>query len=75
MSKSLKNFITIKDALKQYTPQQLRMAFLHHAWNTTLDFSENTMQVVLQAEKTFSVSKNLYCCDKKPKLQWNALHH
>ena len=57
MSKSLKNFITIKEALKQYTPQQLRLTFLHHAWNATLDFSENTMQAILQAEKTFNVSK------------------
>lgn len=32
MSKSLKNFITIAEALQQYTSRQLRFAFLLHSW-------------------------------------------
>ena len=56
MSKSLKNFVTIKDALKKYTAQQLRLAFLHHSWSATLDFSDNSMQAIIQIEKTFNVS-------------------
>ena len=56
MSKSLKNFVTIKDALKKYTAQQLRLAFLHHSWNATLDFSDNSMQAIIQIEKAFNVS-------------------
>lgn len=32
MSKSLKNFITIKEALNRNTARQLRIAFLLHAW-------------------------------------------
>ena len=55
MSKSLKNFITIKEALKRNTPSQLRLAFLLHRWNATLDYSENTMLEAIQFEKTMNV--------------------
>lgn len=51
MSKSLKNFITIKDALKKNSARQLRLAFLLHSWKDTLDYSENTMQDAVQYEK------------------------
>ncbi|KAA0199558.1 hypothetical protein HAZT_HAZT007346 [Hyalella azteca] len=44
MSKSLKNFITIGDALKQHSASQLRVAFLLHHWKDTLDYSSNTME-------------------------------
>ena len=56
MSKSLKNFITIKEALKKYSSRQLRLAFLLHAWNATLDYSEQTMREALHWEKMFNVS-------------------
>ncbi|XP_022083673.1 cysteine--tRNA ligase, cytoplasmic-like [Acanthaster planci] len=52
MSKSLKNFISIKDALKQYTSRQIRMVFLLHSWKDTLDYSADTMDVAVQYEKT-----------------------
>merc|ERR1719510_2865756 len=52
MSKSLKNFITIQEALKQNTARQLRLAFLLHAWKDTLDYSENTMGLAKSYEKT-----------------------
>ncbi|KAI1715685.1 tRNA synthetases class I (C) catalytic domain-containing protein [Ditylenchus destructor] len=51
MSKSLKNFISIKQALKQYTSRQLRILFLMHTWTEVLDYSTNTMERVLQFEK------------------------
>nr|XP_033784373.1 cysteine--tRNA ligase, cytoplasmic isoform X2 [Geotrypetes seraphini] len=51
MSKSLKNFITIKDALKNHTARQLRLAFLMHSWKDTLDYSNNTMESAIQYEK------------------------
>ncbi|XP_011785503.1 PREDICTED: cysteine--tRNA ligase, cytoplasmic isoform X2 [Colobus angolensis palliatus] len=51
MSKSLKNFITIKDALKKHSARQLRLAFLMHSWKDTLDYSGNTMESALQYEK------------------------
>ena len=56
MSKSLKNFITIKEALTRYSSRQLRLAFLLHAWNATLDYSEHTMTEALHVEKMFNVS-------------------
>lgn len=51
MSKSLKNFITIKDALKTHSARQLRLAFLLHSWNNTLDYGEATMKMAVQYEK------------------------
>ncbi|XP_034944373.1 cysteine--tRNA ligase, cytoplasmic [Chelonus insularis] len=51
MSKSLKNFITIQEALKRHTARQLRLAFLLHSWKDTLDYSDNTMDMAIQFEK------------------------
>lgn len=51
MSKSLKNFITIQEALKKHSARQLRLAFLLHSWKDTLDYSENTMNIAMQYEK------------------------
>ncbi|KAK0159588.1 hypothetical protein PV327_010684 [Microctonus hyperodae] len=51
MSKSLKNFVTIQEALKKHTARQLRLAFLLHSWKDTLDYSENTMEMAVQYEK------------------------
>eukprot|EP00055_Hartaetosiga_balthica_P011508 m.52525 g.52525 ORF g.52525 m.52525 type:complete len:610 (+) comp7623_c0_seq2:1772-3601(+) len=52
MSKSLKNFITIKQALQDYTPSQLRLCFLQSAWGSTLDYSSGRMAAAVQFEKT-----------------------
>ncbi|XP_054736500.1 cysteine--tRNA ligase, cytoplasmic [Anastrepha obliqua] len=51
MSKSLKNFVTIQEALKKNTPCQLRLAFLLHSWKDTLDYSNNTMEMACQYER------------------------
>ncbi|XP_078457612.1 cysteine--tRNA ligase, cytoplasmic [Lampetra planeri] len=51
MSKSLKNFITIKEALMSNTARQLRLAFLMHSWKDTLDYSSNTMESATQYER------------------------
>lgn len=51
MSKSLKNFITIKEALQQYTASQLRLTFLLHSWKDTLDYSPSGMQQAVQVEQ------------------------
>jgi len=55
MSKSLKNFITIKTALQQYSWRQLRLAFLLHSWTATLDYGEKTMAEALSWEKMLNV--------------------
>lgn len=51
MSKSLKNFITIKEALNTHTSTQIRFAFLLHSWKDTLDYSSNTMEIAIRYEK------------------------
>lgn len=51
MSKSLKNFITIKQALKEHSPALLRISFLLHSWKDTLDYSPNTMEGARQYYK------------------------
>jgi len=52
MSKSLKNFITIQEVLQKHSARQVRLAFLLHSWKDTLDYSENTMELVRGYEKT-----------------------
>ncbi|KAM3182992.1 hypothetical protein ACTXT7_011227 [Hymenolepis weldensis] len=64
MSKSLKNFITIRDALRQHTARELRFAFLLHSWRDTLDYGADTMNEALALSKTindflFNVSHTL----------------
>lgn len=54
MSKSLKNFITIQQALQKNTATQLRLAFLLHSWKDTLDYSDNTMEMAVQYERTLN---------------------
>lgn len=56
MSKSLKNFVTIKDALNKYSSRQLRLAFLLHSWKDTLDYSDNTMEVAVTYERMLNVN-------------------
>lgn len=43
MSKSLKNFITIKEALQKYSAKQLRIMVLQHLWNATVLYRESSM--------------------------------
>ncbi|KAJ3312389.1 hypothetical protein HDV04_003139 [Boothiomyces sp. JEL0838] len=43
MSKSLKNFITIKEALKSNSAAQIRIMFLLHQWNAVLDYSGGSL--------------------------------
>ncbi|XP_059060024.1 cysteine--tRNA ligase, cytoplasmic-like [Achroia grisella] len=54
MSKSLKNFVTINEALQRHTARQLRFAFLLHGWKDTLDYSDNTMEMAIQTERQFN---------------------
>jgi len=61
MSKSLKNFITIDDALEKYTARQIRFAFLLQNWNARFDFKEDSMREVRSAEGILNVS----CYDRE----------
>ncbi len=44
MSKSLGNFITLKDALSQYDPMALRLFFVSTKYNSPVDFSSRAVE-------------------------------
>jgi len=52
MSKSLKNFISIRQALEEHSPRQIRLCFLMHKYNSPMDYGDNTMQHAVEKEKT-----------------------
>jgi cysteinyl-tRNA synthetase len=54
MSKSLKNFITIRQALTEHTVRQIRFCFLLHKYNSPMDYGDSTMNQALSIEKIFS---------------------
>ncbi|RCK63791.1 Cysteine--tRNA ligase [Candida viswanathii] len=54
MSKSLKNFITIDEALKDFSARQLRLVFALNAWEKPLDFKDSLIHEVKSIEATFS---------------------
>jgi cysteinyl-tRNA synthetase len=51
MSKSLKNFITIQQALGEHSARQIRLLFLLHKYNAPMDYGDNTMSHALVVEK------------------------
>lgn len=53
MSKSLKNFITINEALQRYTARQIRLLFLYQAWDKPMKFGEGAMEDAKTKEKKF----------------------
>lgn len=54
MSKSLKNFITIDEALKDFSARQLRLVFALNPWEKPLDFKDSLIHEVKSIEATFS---------------------
>eukprot|EP00744_Colponema_vietnamica_P004930 GILI01007292.1.p1 GENE.GILI01007292.1~~GILI01007292.1.p1 ORF type:complete len:695 (-),score=255.22 GILI01007292.1:212-2137(-) len=54
MSKSLKNFKTIKSVLESYTARQLRMLFLMHKWDGPMEFSDESMEEAAIKERQFA---------------------
>lgn len=53
MSKSLKNFIKISDALEKYGPRQLRMFFLMTKYNAPMHYSQQHMEMMSGVERTY----------------------
>mmetsp|Transcript_2672 Transcript_2672/g.5565 ORF Transcript_2672/g.5565 Transcript_2672/m.5565 type:complete len:648 (-) Transcript_2672:41-1984(-) len=53
MSKSLKNFITIRQALEQNTGRQIRLCFLLHKYNEPMDYGDDTMAHACDMETMF----------------------
>ena len=54
MSKSLKNFITIKGALEAYSPNQIRFLFLLRRFSEPMEYSENTLAAAADLERRFA---------------------
>ncbi len=60
MSKSLGNFITVRDALKQHDPQVLRFFFASVHYRSPIDFSEKSLaQAERNLEKLFNSIQSL----------------
>jgi cysteinyl-tRNA synthetase len=54
MSKSLKNFITIRAALTRHSSRQIRFCFLLHKYNAPMDYGDDTMTQAVSIERIFS---------------------
>lgn len=54
MSKSLKNFITIRDVLRQHSGRVVRFLFLLTPWDTTMNFSDDSLKAANTKEKEFN---------------------
>ena len=55
MSKSLGNFVTVRDALKKYSPEVLRFFFASAHYRSIIDFSEASLE---QAERSLRTLRN-----------------
>ncbi|KAL0213511.1 hypothetical protein RCL1_007137 [Eukaryota sp. TZLM3-RCL] len=51
MSKSLKNFTTIRDAISQYSPRLVRLFFVSRPWDSKIDWSAQSMDQVVVIDK------------------------
>lgn len=54
MSKSLKNFITVEEALESYTARQLRLVFAFGFWDKPIDFKDSLIAEVKAYESSLS---------------------
>jgi cysteinyl-tRNA synthetase len=68
MSKSLKNFISIQEALQKYTARQLRLFYLLHQWDTRMDFKDSGMQDTMDKEKFMNVRMVQKYDERKPNM-------
>lgn len=44
-----------QDALRQYTPRQIRILFLTHNWASVLDYKRESMEQAITVETTLKV--------------------
>ena len=59
-SKMFKRYFSLpfQEALERNSARQIRFAFLLHAWNATLDYSENVLREAEQTDKLFNVRQD-----------------
>ncbi|HOW35135.1 MAG TPA: cysteine--tRNA ligase [Candidatus Omnitrophota bacterium] len=55
MAKSLGNFVTIQDALKKFSPDEIKMFFLGAHYASPIDFSESAVKEAGEALQRFDV--------------------
>jgi len=55
MSKSLKNFTTIKAVLEQFSARQMRIMFLRQAWDKTMMYTLGAMDEARQKERDYKI--------------------
>lgn len=53
MSKSLKNFITIKKCLERYNARHLRILFLGHNYDAPMNYAEHAMDEAINLDRKF----------------------
>jgi cysteinyl-tRNA synthetase len=68
MSKSLGNFVTIKDILKNYHPEVLRLFMLQSHYKSPVDFSDESLADARMGMERFyttlnSINEALSCCE------------
>ncbi|CAK0793037.1 unnamed protein product [Prorocentrum cordatum] len=51
MSKSLKNFITIRQAMEMHSARQLRMMFLMQPWDKGMNYSDQAIDMAREVER------------------------
>ena len=76
MSKSLKNFVTIQEALESYTARQIRIMFLLHQWDKPINFSDQSINEAREKENRFKsfferVSATIRDAHQDQTLKWD----
>lgn len=54
MSKSLKNFITIRECLKRFNARQMRLAFLAHRYDAPMNYTEHGMEEAVNLDRSLT---------------------
>ncbi|XP_036106305.1 probable cysteine--tRNA ligase, mitochondrial isoform X1 [Molossus molossus] len=84
MSKSLKNYITIKDFLKSFSPDVFRLFCMRSSYRSAIDYSDSTMleaQHLLRAVAAFVEDARAYmkgqlaCGPVREDVLWERLSH
>jgi cysteinyl-tRNA synthetase len=69
MAKSLGNFVTIRDALKKYDAETLRVFFVSSHYRSGIDYSEKSLeQAKINLEKLYNTLENLQEAKKRKEL-------
>ena len=70
MSKSLDNFVTLEDAIRNWSPNTLRLYFLSHHYRNDFNFKRNNVREF--ERKTYTIQKAIRLLDKHSKLGVNS---